>query len=128
VVFSHGWPLNADAWDDQLNLVAGNGFRAIAHDRRGHGRSGQPWDGNEMDTYADDAVEAETGRISRSPASARPQARQPAHRPRIIADRLHNDPRPVKTHPSLAYISMLENYTYSTYAKRAVSCVLPYEP
>jgi non-heme chloroperoxidase len=57
VVFSHGWPLNADAWDDQAMLVAANGFRAIAHDRRGHGRSGQPWDGNEMDTYADDLAE-----------------------------------------------------------------------
>jgi non-heme chloroperoxidase len=54
VVFSHGWPLNADAWDDQLVFVASHGFRAIAHDRRGHGRSGQPWDGNDMDTYADD--------------------------------------------------------------------------
>ncbi|SPT52293.1 alpha/beta fold hydrolase [Actinomadura madurae] len=54
VVFSHGWPLNADAWDDQLRLVAENGFRAIAHDRRGHGRSDQPWNGNDMDTYADD--------------------------------------------------------------------------
>ena len=54
VVFSHGWPLNADAWDDQLRLVAANGYRAIAHDRRGHGRSSQPWDGHEMDTYADD--------------------------------------------------------------------------
>ncbi|MFL5702483.1 MAG: alpha/beta fold hydrolase [Ktedonobacteraceae bacterium] len=54
VVFSHGWPLNADAWDDQLLLVASHGYRAIAHDRRGHGRSGQPWDGNDMDTYADD--------------------------------------------------------------------------
>jgi non-heme chloroperoxidase len=54
VVFSHGWPLNADAWDDQLFLVASNGFRGVAHDRRGHGRSGQPWTGNEMDTYADD--------------------------------------------------------------------------
>lgn len=43
VVFSHGWPLNADAWDDQLLLVASNGYRAIAHDRRGHGRSSQPW-------------------------------------------------------------------------------------
>jgi non-heme chloroperoxidase len=53
VVFSHGWPLNADAWDDQLVLVASHGFRAIAHDRRGHGRSSQPWDGNDMDTYAD---------------------------------------------------------------------------
>jgi len=54
VVFSHGWPLNADAWDDQLVFVASHGYRAIAHDRRGHGRSSQPWDGNDMDTYADD--------------------------------------------------------------------------
>src|SRR6266516_3650603 len=54
VVFSHGWPLNADAWDDQLVFVASQGYRAIAHDRRGHGRSSQPWDGNDMDTYADD--------------------------------------------------------------------------
>jgi non-heme chloroperoxidase len=54
VVFSHGWPLNADAWDDQLLFVASRGYRAIAHDRRGHGRSSQPWDGNDMDTYADD--------------------------------------------------------------------------
>ena len=54
VVFSHGWPLNADVWDEQLVMVASNGFRGIAHDRRGHGRSGQPWHGNDMDTYADD--------------------------------------------------------------------------
>ena len=54
VVFSHGWPLCADAWDDQLNVLASNGYRVIAHDRRGHGRSGQPWLGNDMDTYADD--------------------------------------------------------------------------
>lgn len=57
VVFSHGWPLNADAWDDQLNLVASNGCRAVAHDRRGHGRSTQTWDGNHMDQYADDLAE-----------------------------------------------------------------------
>jgi non-heme chloroperoxidase len=57
VVFSHGWPLNADAWDDQLFLVASNGYRAVAHDRRGHGRSSQPWDGNELDTYADDLAQ-----------------------------------------------------------------------
>jgi non-heme chloroperoxidase len=57
VVFSHGWPLNADAWDEQAFLVASNGFRAIAHDRRGHGRSGQPWAGNDLDTYADDLGE-----------------------------------------------------------------------
>jgi len=54
VVFSHGWPLNADAWDEQLFFLASNGYRGIAHDRRGHGRSSQPWNGNEMDTYADD--------------------------------------------------------------------------
>jgi non-heme chloroperoxidase len=54
VVFSHGWPLDADAWDAQMPFLADNGFRVIAHDRRGHGRSGQPWNGNEMDTYADD--------------------------------------------------------------------------
>jgi non-heme chloroperoxidase len=57
VVFSHGWPLNADAWDDQAMLVASNGYRAIAHDRRGHGRSSQPWDGNDLDTYADDLAQ-----------------------------------------------------------------------
>ena len=54
VVFSHGWPLSADAWDDQMVFLAARGYRCIAHDRRGHGRSSQPWDGNEMDTYADD--------------------------------------------------------------------------
>jgi non-heme chloroperoxidase len=54
VVFSHGWPLNADAWDEQLTFMASHGFRAVAHDRRGHGRSSQPWTGNDMDTYADD--------------------------------------------------------------------------
>jgi non-heme chloroperoxidase len=54
VVFSHGWPLNADAWDEQLFHFAHNGYRAIAHDRRGHGRSSQTWEGNDMDTYADD--------------------------------------------------------------------------
>jgi non-heme chloroperoxidase len=57
VVFSHGWPLNADAWDMQLMFLASRGYRAIAHDRRGHGRSSQPWNGNEMDTYADDLAE-----------------------------------------------------------------------
>jgi non-heme chloroperoxidase len=54
VVFSHGWPLDADAWEDQMLFLASRGFRCIAHDRRGHGRSSQPWEGNEMDTYADD--------------------------------------------------------------------------
>jgi non-heme chloroperoxidase len=54
VVFSHGWPLCSDSWEAQMLHVASNGFRAIAHDRRGHGRSSQPWNGNEMNTYADD--------------------------------------------------------------------------
>jgi non-heme chloroperoxidase len=54
VVFSHGWPLSADAWEDQMMFLADRGYRCIAHDRRGHGRSSQPWTGNEMDTYADD--------------------------------------------------------------------------
>jgi non-heme chloroperoxidase len=57
VVFSHGWPLNADAWDDQAFYLASRGYRAIAHDRRGHGRSAQPWAGNDMDTYADDLAD-----------------------------------------------------------------------
>ena len=54
IVFSHGWPLTADAWDAQMVFLAARGYRCIAHDRRGHGRSTQPWNGNEMDTYADD--------------------------------------------------------------------------
>ena len=54
VVFSHGWPLSADAWDDQMLFLAERGYRCIAHDRRGHGRSDQAWNGNDMDTYADD--------------------------------------------------------------------------
>jgi non-heme chloroperoxidase len=54
VIFSHGWPLSADAWDEQLMFLANKGYRAIAHDRRGHGRSSQTWAGNDMDTYADD--------------------------------------------------------------------------
>jgi len=57
VVFSHGWPLSADAWEDQMLFLADRGFRCIAHDRRGHGRSSQPWDGNDMDTYADDLAQ-----------------------------------------------------------------------
>lgn len=54
VIFSHGWPLSADSWESQMLFLASNGYRCIAHDRRGHGRSDQPWTGNEMDTYADD--------------------------------------------------------------------------
>ena len=57
VVFSHGWPLNSDSWESQMLFLASNGYRCIAHDRRGHGRSSQPWTGNDMDTYADDLSE-----------------------------------------------------------------------
>src|SRR6266446_592873 len=57
VVFSHGWPLSADAFEDQMLFLGERGYRCIAHDRRGHGRSSQPWNGNEMDTYADDLAE-----------------------------------------------------------------------
>lgn len=57
VVFSHGWPLSSDAWEDQMSFLADRGFRCIAHDRRGHGRSGQPWNGNDMNTYADDLAQ-----------------------------------------------------------------------
>lgn len=57
VVFSHGWPLNSDNWENQMFFLANNGCRVIAHDRRGHGRSSQPWDGNDMDTYADDLLQ-----------------------------------------------------------------------
>ncbi len=54
IVFSHGWPLNSDSWESQMLFLSSLGYRTVAHDRRGHGRSSQPWDGNEMDTYADD--------------------------------------------------------------------------
>lgn len=57
VTFSHGWPLSADAWEAQMFALASAGYRCIAHDRRGHGRSSQPWDGNDMDTYADDLAQ-----------------------------------------------------------------------
>jgi non-heme chloroperoxidase len=60
VVFSHGWPLSADAFEDQMFFLASHGYRCIAHDRRGHGRSSQPWDGNDMDHYADDLAELVT--------------------------------------------------------------------
>ena len=57
VVFCHGWPLTADAWESQMLFLAQHGYRCVAHDRRGHGRSSQPWQGNDMDTYADDLAE-----------------------------------------------------------------------
>jgi len=61
VVFSHGWPLSADAWDPQMLFLGQRGYRVIAHDRRGHGRSGQSWGGNNLDTYADDLAEVIEG-------------------------------------------------------------------
>ncbi|HEV2878768.1 MAG TPA: alpha/beta hydrolase, partial [Candidatus Eremiobacteraceae bacterium] len=57
IVFSHGWPLSSDAWEDQMFFLASRGYRCIAHDRRGHGRSSQPWSGNDMDTYVDDLAQ-----------------------------------------------------------------------
>src|SRR3954471_9196889 len=57
IVFSHGWPLSAEAWEDQMFFLAERGYRCIAHDRRGHGRSTQSWNGNDLDTYADDLAE-----------------------------------------------------------------------
>src|SRR5438046_8537492 len=61
VVFSHGWPLSADAFEDQMFFLASRGYRCIAHDRRGHGRSSQPWNGNDLDTYADDLAKLVIG-------------------------------------------------------------------
>jgi len=57
IVFSHGWPLSSDAWEDQMFFLSSHGYRCIAHDRRGHGRSSQPWNGNDMDTYVDDLAQ-----------------------------------------------------------------------
>ena len=76
IVFSHGWPLTADDWDAQMVFFASRGYRCIAHDRRGHGRSSQPWDGNEMDTYADDlaALTARSICGMRSTSATRPAA------------------------------------------------------
>src|SRR5215212_8757329 len=78
VVFSHGWPLTADAWDPQLKLVADAGYRAIAHDRRGGGRSSQPWQGSDLTTYADDLASLiEQLDLHRRPGADRPRRRRP---------------------------------------------------
>ena len=77
IVFSHGWPLSADAFEDQMFFLASRGYRCIAHDRRGHGRSSQPWNGNDMDTYADDLaelVQQARPRRTRSMSVTRPAA------------------------------------------------------
>ena len=80
IVFSHGWPLCADAWEDQMVFLAANGFRCIAHDRRGHGRSSQTWNGNEMDTYADDlAALAKRSTFGTRSTSAIPPAAARSH-------------------------------------------------
>ena len=75
VVFSHGWPLNADAWDAQMLFLGQRGYRVIAHDRRGHGRSSQPWQGNNMDAYADDL-----GALLRSSGREEGRSGWPFHR------------------------------------------------
>jgi non-heme chloroperoxidase len=76
VVFSHGWPLSADAFEDQMFLLASRGYRCVAHDRRGHGRSSQPWTGNDMDTYADDLAELVQKLDQRRPTSDAEDASQ----------------------------------------------------
>ena len=81
VVFSHGWPLSADAFEDQMFFLASRGYRCIAHDRRGHGRSSQPWNGNDLDTYADDLaelVEALDLKDASTSATRRAAAKSPA--------------------------------------------------
>lgn len=81
VVFSHGWPLSADAWEDQMVFLAARGYRCIGHDRRGHGRSSQPWNGNDIDTYADDLamlVERSISRTRFMSATRRAAVKSPA--------------------------------------------------
>ena len=73
IVFSHGWPLNADAWEDQMFFLASHGYRCIAHDRRGHGRSSQTYDGNDMNTYADDLAQLVEGRFGWPRVRSRPR-------------------------------------------------------
>jgi pimeloyl-ACP methyl ester carboxylesterase len=87
VVFSHGWPLSADAWEAQMMFLADKGYRTIGHDRRGHGRSSQPWHGNEMDTYADDLAA-----LIKAPRPQRRDPRRPLDR-RRRGHPLHRPPR-----------------------------------
>ena len=100
VVFSHGWPLSADAFEDQMFYLASRGYRCIAHDRRGHGRSSQPWNGNDLDTYADDLAELVepldlNERDSRGPLDRRRGGR-PLHRP--SRDEARREGRPDRRH------------------------------
>ena len=87
VVFSHGWPLSADAFEDQMFFLASHGYRCIAHDRRGHGRSSQPWEGNDMDTYADDLAALVEALDLQERGPCRPLHRRRRGRP------LHRPPR-----------------------------------
>jgi non-heme chloroperoxidase len=72
VVFSHGWPLSSDSWESQMLYLAERGYRCVAHDRRGHGRSSQPWNGNDMNTYAEERWRATSAATARSAWPRRP--------------------------------------------------------
>ena len=100
ITFSHGWPLTADAWDAQMLFFGQQGYRVIAHDRRGNGRSSQPWDGNDMDHYADDLAELYNTSTSRTPSqSATPPAA--AKSPATSADTARDaSPRQSSSAPS----------------------------
>src|SRR5580693_6885550 len=97
IVFSHGWPLTADDWDSQMFFFGQRGYRVIAHDRRGHGRSTQTWDGNDMDTYADDlAGLIRSARPSLSQRFAASVARSSIRRSvRPLADRNQKHGQPI---------------------------------
>ena len=95
IVFSHGWPLTADDWDTQMMYFGQRGFRVIAHDRRGHGRSSQTWDGNDMDTYADDlAVLTEKLDLKEAihVGHSRRRRSSPLYRPARLEARRHGGP------------------------------------
>ena len=87
VVLSHGWPLSSDSWEAQMLFLAEHGYRCVAHDRRGHGRSSQPWDGNEMDTYADDLAALIDGAALKVYAGA-PHGITDTHKEQLGADLL----------------------------------------
>src|SRR5215470_18058826 len=93
VTFSHGWPLNSDAWDGQMLFLAQNGFRVVAHDRRGHGRSSQASSGNDMNGYADDlAALIEAFYLKDAALVGRPQERLRKHQG-LLRDRFHRGPQ-----------------------------------
>ncbi len=88
IVFSHGWPLTGDAFEDQMLFLGSRGYRCIAHDRRGHGRSSQPWNGNDMDTYADDLAEAKAVLIGAVPPLMLKTAANPGGLPMEVFDQI----------------------------------------